>query len=96
MKNRKLHLGRDTALAAAAIYEQLYGKEKDGRLSIPATFQIIYMLGWKPDPSQPKPIPRGSGEMSLKDLYRIDEVLKKTGTIPKDEDTPTTRKRMCE
>ncbi|XP_023718998.1 arginine-hydroxylase NDUFAF5, mitochondrial [Cryptotermes secundus] len=76
--NRRLNLRRDTALAAAAIYKQLYGKEEDGIYSVPATFQIIYMLGWKPDASQPKPLPRGSGEMSLKDLYRLDEVISKT------------------
>lgn len=85
--NRNLHLGRDTAMAAAAIYKQMYGKEVDGKFSVPATFQIIYMLGWKPDASQPKPLPRGSGEVSLKDLYRMDEVVKKTGKIPTNEPT---------
>lgn len=43
---------------------------------MPATFQIIYMIGWKPDPSQPKPLERGSGSISLKDLYRLDEAVK--------------------
>nr|SVE83769.1 EOG090X09JT [Daphnia pulex] len=70
---RKLHLHRDTMFAASAIYKELYGNE-DG--SIPATFQIIYMIGWKPDPSQPKPLERGTGEISIKDLYRLDEVVK--------------------
>ncbi|PSN51497.1 Arginine-hydroxylase NDUFAF5 [Blattella germanica] len=84
-RNRKLHLRRDTALAAAAIYKQLYGKEVDGRISVPATFQIIYMLGWKPDASQPKPLARGSGEVSLKDLYRLDEVVSKTKKIKTDD-----------
>jgi NADH dehydrogenase [ubiquinone] 1 alpha subcomplex assembly factor 5 len=83
-----LNLGRDTALAAAAIYKQLYGKEQDGKHSVPATFQIIYMLGWKPDASQPKPLARGSGEVSLKDLYRLDEVISKTKKIPLDGPTP--------
>lgn len=86
--NRKLNLRRDTALAAAAIYKQLYGKEQEGKYSVPATFQIIYMLGWKPDASQPKPLPRGSGEMSLKDLYRLDEVISKTKKMPLDDQTP--------
>lgn len=52
---------------------ELYGNE-DG--TIPATFQIIYMIGWKPDPSQPKPLERGSGDVSIKDLYRLDEIIK--------------------
>ncbi|KAJ3287452.1 NADH dehydrogenase [ubiquinone] 1 alpha subcomplex assembly factor 5 [Borealophlyctis nickersoniae] len=62
---RKPYLKRDTLAAAAAIYKEVYGNE-DG--SIPATFQVIYMIGWKPDPSQPKPARRGSGEVSLKTL----------------------------
>lgn len=43
---------------------------KTGEKSIPATFQIIYLLGWKPDKSQPKPLERGTGQVSLKDLHR--------------------------
>jgi NADH dehydrogenase [ubiquinone] 1 alpha subcomplex assembly factor 5 len=88
-----LHLRRDTALAAAAIYKQLYGKEQDGKCSVPATFQIIYMLGWKPDASQPKPLPRGSGEMSLKDLYKLDEVISKTKKIPLDQTAELEKKK---
>uniref|UniRef100_A0A1B6C9K2 Arginine-hydroxylase NDUFAF5, mitochondrial n=1 Tax=Clastoptera arizonana TaxID=38151 RepID=A0A1B6C9K2_9HEMI len=80
-RNRSLHLSREKMFAAAAIYNELYGK--DGQ--IPATFHILYMLGWKPDPSQPKPLARGSGEVSLKDLYRLDEVIKKTGTVKIDD-----------
>ncbi len=57
-------LSRQSLLAASAIYKEIYGNE-DG--SIPATFQILYMIGWKPDPSQPKPLPRGSASHSLKD-----------------------------
>ena len=51
----------------------MYGNE-DG--TVPATFQIIYLIGWKPDPSQPKPLDRGSGNISMKDIYRLDEVVK--------------------
>uniref|UniRef100_A0A3B4GGR5 Arginine-hydroxylase NDUFAF5, mitochondrial n=1 Tax=Pundamilia nyererei TaxID=303518 RepID=A0A3B4GGR5_9CICH len=47
--NRKSLLHRDTILAAAAIYKEMYGSE-DG--SIPATFEILYMIGWKPHESQ--------------------------------------------
>ncbi|KAJ1862989.1 hypothetical protein LPJ73_000628 [Coemansia sp. RSA 2703] len=57
---------RDTLLAASAIYKEMHGN-KDG--TIPATFQVIYMIGWKPDPSQPKPLPRGSGQTSLGELF---------------------------
>ncbi|KAI8822243.1 S-adenosyl-L-methionine-dependent methyltransferase [Fimicolochytrium jonesii] len=71
---RKPFLSRDTLLAAAAAYKGIYGQE-DG--SIPATFQIIYMIGWKPDPSQPKPLPRGSQEVSFKSLEQGGKVPSK-------------------
>jgi len=51
----------------------MYGNQ-DG--TIPATFQIIYMIGWKPDPSQPKPLERGTGNVSMKDIYRLDDAVK--------------------
>ncbi|XP_066254051.1 arginine-hydroxylase NDUFAF5, mitochondrial [Euwallacea similis] len=85
--NRSLHLHRDVQFAAAAIYQQLYGKtdHESGKTTIPATFQIINMLGWKPHPKQPKPIQRGSGEVSLKDLYKLDEIIKEVKTIKDDK-----------
>lgn len=71
--NRKTHLHRDTMLAADAIYKELY-PHKDG--GIQATFQIQYWIGWKPDPSQPKPLKaHQDSDISLKDLYRLDEVV---------------------
>jgi len=53
---------RDIFLAAAAAYEELY-KDQDGL--IPATFQVIYMIGWCPEESQAKPLPRGSASVKL-------------------------------
>lgn len=44
------------------------------------------MLGWKPHPKQPKPLERGTGEISMKDLYKIDQIVKKVGKIKTDED----------
>ncbi|KAJ3487341.1 hypothetical protein NLG97_g6431 [Lecanicillium saksenae] len=58
-------IGRDVLLANDAIYRELHGNE-DG--SIPATFRIIYMIGWREGENQPQPLARGSGETSLKDL----------------------------
>ncbi|KAG0230712.1 hypothetical protein BGW42_000766 [Actinomortierella wolfii] len=60
---RRPFLKRDTMMAAAAIYQEMYGNP-DG--SVPATFQILYMIGWKPAPTQFKPLPRGSAQKSLK------------------------------
>ncbi|KAL3253100.1 hypothetical protein MRX96_054672 [Rhipicephalus microplus] len=73
--NRKSHLHRDTMVAAAAIYQELYGNE-DG--SIPATFHILSFIGWKPDPSQAKPAKRGSQTVSLKDLGSLLDPASKT------------------
>ncbi|RDX55395.1 S-adenosyl-L-methionine-dependent methyltransferase [Lentinus brumalis] len=61
---RRHIIHRDTLIAASAIYKELHGHE-DG--TVPATFQVIYVIGWKPAPNQPKPLERGSGETSLKD-----------------------------
>ena len=57
---------RETLLAAASIYQELYGDPDDG--SIPATFQLIYLTGWAPHESQQRPLARGSAQVSLKDL----------------------------
>ncbi|KAJ2899228.1 S-adenosyl-L-methionine-dependent methyltransferase [Zalerion maritima] len=56
---------RDVLLATEGIYRELHGNE-DG--SIPATFRIIYMIGWRDSPNQPQPKPRGSAEFNLKDV----------------------------
>ncbi|KAL0281222.1 UNVERIFIED_CONTAM: hypothetical protein PYX00_002273 [Menopon gallinae] len=80
--NRCLHLSRDTLLAASAIYE-----EEKNMKAVNATFQIIYFIGWKPDPSQPQPLQRGSADMSLKDLYNLNDIVVKEGKFIKpDED----------
>jgi NADH dehydrogenase [ubiquinone] 1 alpha subcomplex assembly factor 5 len=55
---------RDVLLAAEGIYRALHGNE-DG--SLPATFRLIYMIGWKPSPTQAKPLERGTGMFSIKD-----------------------------
>ncbi|XP_051149794.1 putative methyltransferase At1g22800, mitochondrial [Andrographis paniculata] len=60
-------LKRDTALATAAIYESMFGEE-DG--TIPATFQVIYMTGWREHPSQQKAKRRGSATVSFQDIQK--------------------------
>ncbi|KAI8899684.1 S-adenosyl-L-methionine-dependent methyltransferase [Globomyces pollinis-pini] len=72
---RKHHVSKDVFMAAAAAYKAIYGN-KDG--SIPATFQVIYMIGWKPSDDQPKPLPRGSAKHSFKDIDSLDKVAKPT------------------
>jgi NADH dehydrogenase [ubiquinone] 1 alpha subcomplex assembly factor 5 len=46
----------------AAAYSDMFGLE-NGR--IPATFQVLYLTGWSPDASQPKPLAPGSAKASL-------------------------------
>ncbi|CAF1051737.1 unnamed protein product [Adineta ricciae] len=71
--NRRLTLKRETLLAAQAIYRNMYGNQ-DG--SIPATYRILYFIGWKPDPSQKSPAKRGSANVSLKDIDKVLSVTK--------------------
>jgi SAM-dependent methyltransferase len=55
-------LRRATLLRAAEIYHELFA---DPRGRIPATFQILMLSAWKPAPSQPQPLRRGSGQVNL-------------------------------
>jgi len=55
---------RATLLEAADRYRKAFANA-DGR--VPATFQVIYLTGWSPDDSQPKPLRRGSAKASLAD-----------------------------
>lgn len=60
---------RDLLFAADAIYRSMHG-DSDG--TIPATFRVIYMIGWKPSPTQQKPLKRGSGEINFKDALNAE------------------------
>ncbi|XP_065847664.1 putative methyltransferase At1g22800, mitochondrial [Euphorbia lathyris] len=60
-------LKRETALATAAIYDSMFAAE-DG--TIPATFQVIYMTGWRDHPSQQKAKTRGSATISFNDIQK--------------------------
>ncbi len=55
-------LGRAVLARFAALYRNRYA-DPDGRVR--ARFDIVTMTGWKPHASQPKPLRRGSGEVSL-------------------------------
>ena len=60
---------RGTFRAAAARYREMFG-DAGGR--VPATFQVLYLTGWRPHESQQKPAHRGSGAMRLADALRPD------------------------
>ncbi|XP_062981565.1 arginine-hydroxylase NDUFAF5, mitochondrial [Elgaria multicarinata webbii] len=70
--SRKPILHRATMLAAAAVYREMYGNN-DG--TVPATFQIYYMIGWKFHESQARPAQRGSATASFGDLRKINEFI---------------------
>ncbi|XP_076826100.1 arginine-hydroxylase NDUFAF5, mitochondrial-like [Clavelina lepadiformis] len=55
--SRKM-LHRDTIIAASAIYQAMYGDTMEN--FIPATFQLLHMIGWKPHETQQKPLERGA------------------------------------
>lgn len=59
-------ISRDVLLANEAIYRQLHMEE--GARGIPATFRLIFMIGWKEGKDQAQPLQRGSGDMNLKDI----------------------------
>lgn len=44
---------------------------RDGRFA--ATLRLAMLTGWAPAPSQPKPAARGSGQVSLSDVFKPDE-----------------------
>lgn len=55
---------RDVIRRMAAIYHRRHAGD-DGRIA--ATFQVIYLHGWAPDPSQPRPMRPGSAVGRLAD-----------------------------
>jgi len=56
---------RDVLAAGDAIYREMHGNA-DG--TVPATFRLIYMIGWKEGKNQQKPLQRGTGMFSIKDV----------------------------
>ncbi len=63
-------LRRET-LAALLEHYQSHHAEPDGRLR--ATFDIVYLTGWAPHASQPKPLRRGSATARLADALGTSE-----------------------
>ena len=61
---------RATLARAAAIYAERFA-DADGRIT--ATFEVLFLAGWTPHPSQPQPLPRGSA------THRLADALKKSG-----------------
>lgn len=67
--SRSNYLSRDMLLSANEIYKTLHGeKDVNNNVTLPATFSVMFVIGWKNSPDQPQPLERGSGEMNLKDV----------------------------
>ncbi len=71
-------LTRKVLARAFEIYVERFA-EPDGR--VPATFEILTLTGWAPDPSQQKPLKPGSAKMRLADALGVVE-----NPLPRDED----------
>lgn len=71
LTNRLRHPTRRNVLnTASEIYAQTYGDD-DGRVT--ATFELIFLLGWAPDESQPQPLRPGSATARLADALGTQE-----------------------
>lgn len=62
---------RRAVLEAAAELYQTHFADDQGRIT--ATFELIFLTGWAPDESQPKPLRPGSAQQRLADALRTDE-----------------------
>ncbi|MFS8039079.1 class I SAM-dependent methyltransferase [Xanthobacter sp. AM11] len=70
-ERRRVPLRRATLLRAAQIYGERFA-DADGRVR--ATFEIVFLSGWAPHESQPKPLRPGSAKMRLADALGAQEV----------------------
>jgi SAM-dependent methyltransferase len=64
-------LRRETLFRAVEIYAERFA-DADGRVR--ATFEVLWMSGWAPDPSQQQPLEPGSAKVRLADALRAVEI----------------------
>jgi SAM-dependent methyltransferase len=67
LERRRLPTRRSTMLRMAQIYAERFA-DADGRLR--ATFDVIWLSGWAPHESQPKPLRPGSAKASLEEAVK--------------------------
>jgi SAM-dependent methyltransferase len=68
---RRMPLRRATLMRMAAIYAERFA-DPDGRLR--ATFDIVWLAGWAPHPSQQQPLKPGSAQARLADALGTREI----------------------
>jgi hypothetical protein len=74
---RRTPLRRATLMRMAEIYAERFS-DNDGRVR--ATFEIIWLSGWAPHPSQPQPLKPGTARTRLADALGTREIS--TGEKP--------------
>lgn len=62
--------GRTVLQRASDLYQQHFAND-EGRIR--ATFEMVFLTGWAPDASQPKPLRPGSAQKRLSDALGTDE-----------------------
>lgn len=67
---RRVPVTRRLLMRAAEVYVERFAGP-DGR--VPATFEILTLTAWAPDPSQPKPLRPGSAQVRLADALGVRE-----------------------
>ena len=71
LARRRTPLRRATLMRMAEIYARRFA-DADGRLR--ATFEIVWLSGWAPDPSQQQPLRPGSAKARLADALGAREI----------------------
>jgi len=83
---RRSFMSRDTLMATAAIYKELYGTKSKYDTNadvVPATYDVYFFIGWAPHESQPLPKRRGSHTRTLHE-FSSDNDNKNPSTTKKD------------
>ena len=70
VERRRVPLRRATLLRMAELYAQRFS-DPDGKVR--ATFEIVWLSGWAPHESQPKPLAPGSARTRLADALGVSE-----------------------
>ena len=70
LERRKNFTKRELIMRAMQRYMEEFSGD-DGR--VPATFQVMFLTAWKPDPSQQKPMAPGSAQHKLADALGVPE-----------------------
>ncbi len=66
-KRNKSYMGKEFFMQVAQKYHEQFADD-GGRIT--ASFEVIFLLGWKAHKSQQRPLPRGSAKMSLAEALK--------------------------